>query len=392
MMKLQTSASFRAVAKAAVILNIYLNISARKPSHTTILCWVKKIGIYQLKKAKEKSDDWVLILDESIQIGQEKLLVIMGVQLGKIDFTRPLQYGDLTPLCSRAASKWSADDISAIINELKPEIGKVLYILSDCNSNLKKTAEVLDVKHIPDISHLFASVLKHIYQGEAEFKDMLHRMSQMRFRLCCSKIAHIIPPKQRTDSRFMNIKILTDWAAKAVRAYDLLNGDLSAGDRMAKEELAWLSEKREFIAEISEIADAANRIMKILKHKGLSYRTVKECKAEISAFTAGRYAVFAQKVQEYFDTVIERVKKQSLIITSDIIESSFGKYKNYLSCNKMIGITDLALCIPAFTFDLSRKDEIKKAIETVSVKDIKQWGGVNIGKTLMTRRREMFGA
>ena len=390
MMKLQTSASFRAVAKAAVIMDIYLNVFLRKPSHTTILCWVKKIGIYQLKKEKEKSDDWVLIVDESIQIGQEKLLVILGIRLGQIDFTRPLKHGDLTPLCSRAASKWSADDISSIINGLKPEIGEVLYILSDCNSNLKKTAEVLEVGHIPDISHWFASVLRQIYQGEEEFKDMLQRMSQMRFRLCCSKAAHIIPPKQRTDSRFMNIKILTDWAAKAIRAYDRLDGDLSAENKIAKDELAWLAEKREFIAEISRIADTANRIMKILKHNGLSYSTIKECRAELAAFTDGRYALFAQKAQGYFDTVFERVKKQSLLITSDIIESAFGKYKNYLSCNKMAGITDLALCIPAFTFDLSQKDEIKKAIETVSVKDINQWGIDNIGKTLMTRRREMF--
>jgi len=138
MIKLHTSTSFRAVAKVGIIINIYINTTSRKPTHSTILSWVKKIGVYQLNKSKERSDDWVLIIDESIQIGQEKLLVIMGVQLGKIDFKRPLQYGDLTPLCSMARPKWQAEDISVIIDELKKEIGEVVYLLSDCGNNLKK--------------------------------------------------------------------------------------------------------------------------------------------------------------------------------------------------------------------------------------------------------------
>jgi len=196
MIKLQTSTSFRAVAKVGVIINIYINSISRKPTHSTILSWVKKIGVYQLNKNKEKSDDWILIIDESIQIGQEKLLVIMGVQLSKIDFTRPLQFVDLTPLCSMARSKWKAADISGIIDKLKKEIGEVAYLLSDCGNNLKKTASIQKIEHIPDISHWFASILKSIYGDSTEFKEFTTNMAQMRFRLCCTKIAHIIPPSR----------------------------------------------------------------------------------------------------------------------------------------------------------------------------------------------------
>ena len=51
-----------------------LGFMCNVPSHTTILNWVHKIGYYELVKTKEKADDWIIILDESIQFGQEKLL------------------------------------------------------------------------------------------------------------------------------------------------------------------------------------------------------------------------------------------------------------------------------------------------------------------------------
>ncbi len=390
MIKMQTSASFRAVAKVGVIINIYINTTLRKPTHSTILSWVKKIGVYQLNKSKEKSDDWVLIIDESIQIGQEKLLVIMGVQLSKIDFKKPLQYGDLTPLCSMARSKWKAEDISVIIDGLKQEIGEVAYLLSDCGNNLKKTASLQKTEHIPDISHWFASILKSIYADSKEFNEFTTSMAQMRFRLCCSKIAHIIPPKQRIDSRFMNIKILSDWSMAAIKMLDQMTGALSKENQQIKDELSWLEAKRDLIQEMDTIMKANNSIMKILKHNGLTHLTIQKSLQELKRFTSGKLMIYAQKVKDYFDMVIGRVKKQTLVITSDIIESSFGKYKNYLSSNKMIGITDLALCIPAFTFDLGRKDEIKKALETISIKELRQWGNDNIGKTLLKRRKETF--
>lgn len=390
MIKLKTSTSFRAVAKVGLILNIYVNLSLRQPTHSTILTWVKKIGVYQLKKSKNKADDWVLIIDESIQIGQEKLLVIMGVQLSKVDFTRPLQFGDLTPLCSKARSKWHAEDISLAIDELMEELGELTYLLADCGNNLKKTSILQKIEHIPDISHWFASILKSIYEGNKEFQEFTTKMAQMRARLCCTSIAHIIPPRQRINSRFMNIKILSDWAMDALKIANQMTGELSQDQQKIKEELSWIDTKRDLIYEIDTIMKANNEIMKILKYSGFTHVTIKTCLKMLDKFISGNFAIYANKVKEYFDMLLGRVNKQAMIITSDIIESAFGKYKNYLSNNKMIGITDLALCIPAFTFDLERKDEIKNALETVSIKELKQWSDLNIGKTLMKRRKETF--
>ena len=81
--------------------------------------------------------------------------------------------------------------------------------------------------------------------------------------------------------------------------------------------------------------------------------------------------------------------KSNILCTSDIIESAFGKYKNYISHNPMAGITNLALCIVAFTSSLKER-EVKDALEATTVNSIKDWTQNFIGKTLLQRRREAF--
>ncbi len=81
--------------------------------------------------------------------------------------------------------------------------------------------------------------------------------------------------------------------------------------------------------------------------------------------------------------------RNKILCTSDILESSFGKYKNYISDNPMAGITNLALCISAFTSSLS-EDELKESLENTTMKDIEKWTDENIGTTLLKKRRSVF--
>ena len=92
----------------------------------------------------------------------------------------------------------------------------------------------------------------------------------------------------------------------------------------------------------------------------------------------------------YFKDLQEKnINAEKLLITSDIIESSFGKYKNYVNQNPMAGITNLILSISAFTSTLNEED-IKEALENTIIYDVKDWTKKNIGKTLFQKRKEAF--
>ncbi|MDD2385256.1 MAG: hypothetical protein PHP52_00550 [Bacteroidales bacterium] len=75
-----------------------------------------------------------------------------------------------------------------------------------------------------------------------------------------------------------------------------------------------------------------------------------------------------------------------LVCTSDIVETTFGKYKNELSKNPMNGITDLALIIPALTSNLL-DDEIKKAIDSCTCKMLKEWKIENLCDSFSVKRK-----
>ena len=75
-----------------------------------------------------------------------------------------------------------------------------------------------------------------------------------------------------------------------------------------------------------------------------------------------------------------------ILCSSYILESSFGKYKNYISDNISVSITDLSLLKPAFNSKLGQ-DEIIKALETIKVKQTKEWSTMNIGGTQTKKRR-----
>jgi len=51
------------------------------PCHTVIHHWVLRLGLYNLNKVKEKRDDWIYILDHTIEFGQKKCLLILGITL-----------------------------------------------------------------------------------------------------------------------------------------------------------------------------------------------------------------------------------------------------------------------------------------------------------------------
>jgi len=78
--KLKSSVSFRSISKILVLYKFSLLIECTTPSFQTGLLWVKKIGYYQLHMPKEKADDWIIIADESIGIGQEKVFVVLGIR------------------------------------------------------------------------------------------------------------------------------------------------------------------------------------------------------------------------------------------------------------------------------------------------------------------------
>jgi hypothetical protein len=250
---------------------LYIKVHSTAPSSATGLLWVKKMGFYQLHHPKEQANDWIIIADESIGIGQEKVLVILGIRKSHIDFSRPLKLQDLRPLLVKSKERWTGDDMAEQFNIVKEQLGEILYAVTDLGSTLIKGLHESNINHVYDITHSIAIGLERIYKKDDDFKDYVNLMGLMRSKKCCSKYAHLIPPNQRSKSRFLNIDIIANWGIKVLNALE--DEDVLKED---KEQLLWVKEKEDLIREMYEIMEMIKKISILLKNNGLSKKKQKK--------------------------------------------------------------------------------------------------------------------
>lgn len=385
-LKLQSSASFRAVSKIIVILGIYLELGVKSPSHATILLWVKKYGHHELTRPKEIADDWVVILDESVQFGQSKLLLIYGIRQSKIDFTQPLKYQNLTPLVLMCRSSWKGESIKEQLIDIQEQIGGIKYAVADHGNNIKKAIKLMGFPHVYDLTHRISLCLEHIYKEDNSFKEFTKRMARLRGAQALSKMAHVLPPAQRSKARFMNLRPISDWGIAVLNLLDRPGNQF----KDEKENLVWVESYRSLITELAQLNKMINTIQLKLKNNGLSKGTVEVCQNILEEGRTKRLQRFKQSMNLYFQQTMDSLEGiDQALCSSDILESSFGKYKNYLQANPMVGITNLCLSIPAFTGNLGREG-LLEAFESTKVENIENWTKSNIGKTTLAKRMEVL--
>jgi len=93
--------SLRGIEKSFEILTV--NWICSTPNFNTIRQWSLRLGLYELNRQKEYREDWIFILDMTIELGAAKCLVILGISQEKLtgiikEEVRSLQHEDVEVL------------------------------------------------------------------------------------------------------------------------------------------------------------------------------------------------------------------------------------------------------------------------------------------------------
>ena len=377
--------SFRSVSKIFLVMKKTFSLNIRVPSHTTVLNWVKKQGVANFRnKDFFNSQKWILIVDESIQFGNNKLLAVVALPADKQVLGRALNYTDLIPLILKSSDSWKADDIA---EEIKAciDLEQILYVVSDNGNNLKSSYEKLELKHIEDVGHKFSWIIKEVYDKQPDFENYTKQLSAMRTKLSLSKYSHIIPPNQRIVSRFMNLTPLFRWGNKMV--------DFIEKDKLSKEELekvAFVLDNKELIQQTYQTLCTLNKVQQVLKTKGFNKKSTDLCVQMLEKLENERGKFITSMINQYFNDTLQKMDTEPTILcSSDILESCFGKYKSVVKTNKTVGITDLCLCISTLLCDNSL-ETIQQAMTNIKISQIKKWKDKNIGETLFEKKYKFY--
>ncbi len=210
-------------------------------------------------------------------------------------------------------------------------------------------------------------------------------MAGMRGKLALSKFSHLIPPKPRKVSRFMNLTPLFKWGSKML---ELLEN--SALDDQEREKVAFVSGYRDFITQTFALLNTLNHVQKILKIKGFCESSVSECRVLLNAVSGTKEDRVKCMLDTYFDETLAKMgTHKRMLCSSDILESCFGIYKSIVKANKAVGITDLCLCISALLGEGSL-ESTEKAMSEIKISQIKDWKDNNIGETLFEKRNILY--
>lgn len=346
--------SFGGIVKILVILKDYVGMEIEKiPCKNTIQNWVSKWGLfnYQNNPLSLVGKQVSLIIDESIRLGQEKLLLILSVPLEKLE-QGALGFADVVVVYMKGAKSWTGLAISEVIEELEQSYGfEVKNILSDEDSKLKKASRILEIAHVADISHAIATCLKRVFEKTETFQLFKKLVASYASKGVNQELSYLCPPKQRTKARFMNLSRVVKWANKMLENFSQLD----------KKEAVFFKDlpaQGNFIKLLAECLALAKAVSLPFKLKGLSIQSLKEAQSIMEKGNSKNTYLsdFIEELKNYmsrYEQVIDTCVEKSIHVSSEVIESIFGKYKSKANNYALTGLTRLNLEIPIYG---SKKD------------------------------------
>ena len=121
-------------------------------------------------------------------------------------------------------------------------------------------------------------------------------------------------------------------------------------------------------------------------NKGLEKSTYDECKIMLKELP--RSSRTAKSLRDWLDRhlkIQQQLNSHSMPISSDIIESLFGKFKHTIEKSPQSDMNHSILIIPLLCGRIS-EEKISDALNSVSQKELNEWKKKHIGKTMRMKR------
>jgi hypothetical protein len=361
------------------------------PAPNSVKNWILKTGLTTYNEAIEQSKEgsYSLITDESMMIGSEKLLLTLAVKSEKTE-AKTLTVNDTRIIDISVASSWNSKTISDVFSNIETKTGQSpSYVISDNASIFNKAIRECGYTHIRDVSHSFALILKRSYEKDEYFNSFTKALSDVSFKENMKLTAYLLPPKQKTTARFMNVAPLVEWAVKMHQVLDILTDE-------EQNTYGFLREHQRIIQELSEVFQMYDIILPLLKKEGLSLKTARKSFKIVKPYLRSTYVnvrEFAREVNLFLKEEIEKIQNTKSVYhcSSDIIESLFSIYKNRKSKNKLNGVTTSVLHLPVMTMlNNENKPDFKAILENITLKEIHQWKQDNLTENLVIKRRKIL--
>lgn len=386
----------RGASRVFEIVSSFFQLGQASPSWYSGRLWLMRIGYYKLFREKEIADDWIWIIDHTIQIGNEKCLIILGIRQSALPVGELyMNHEDVEPIALLPVKKSNGQIVYEQLEGVVEKTGVPRQILSDHGTDVKSGIEKFCQVHKQtcftyDIKHKGASVLKRELRNDESWKRFIQKASKTSKKIQQTPMAHLAPPNQRSKARYLNVDTLVNWGRNTLTYLDSLHvGDCENDLKVIQEKLGWLYQYRDHLAQWQELIDVVKSVEDYIKFIGIYPGCHIDLTEQLDMDLTTRRA---NNVRNELVCFVEQLSRDArdgerLLGSSEIIESVIGKLKSLEQDQSRSGFTGMLLSLPAM-LSKTTKDVIQKALESVPTKKVFRWVKENIGQSVQSKKKE----
>ena len=393
------SVGLRGAERVLRLVFDWLGVKQNTPTRTAIRNWLQRLGIAELQQPLKPDEDLVILVDHSNQIGTEKVMVALGVNASELpEPGKALTHENVRVLEVKPGSQWKTENMEQEYEDLADRYGTPRAVLVDGAPELRDGAKCLknrrnDTIVLRDFKHYAANVLKSLLGNDERFQEVGGKIGKTRSAIQQTELAHLTPPSPKQKARFMNLASTIRWMTMI--AWLLKNPDATAragiSDERMQEKLGWVEQYEEDIGVWQECQDVVSVSLTFINEQYLFQGAADGLRGVIGdSLEYDKSKELAKRLIEFVHDAEQHLRAgERLPMSTEILESVFGLYKQLERQHSKSGFTSLLACLPALLKPTTPQG-VSDAFHRVSAKDVKAWVKKHFGSTVTSRRNAAY--
>lgn len=397
--------SFRSVPKILRLSGKSFSLPFKVPHFSTVIDWCLRVGLAAKESVCQQSEPWIALVDLSIDVGLQKMLVILRVPLKALEKRNgALTLEDCQCCGCFIRETWRGEHVADALEATFDVVGIPIAVLKDQGSELGKAFKILKksdrkeryqkIVSLMDVGHFAACALKAWSNKQKQMDSFLKLLSFMRKRLSLNHLSFFKPPALRVKGRFMSLTRLAKWAQTIA--------PLVKDSHFVKTEPQFLKFQplfrrleryRFFLSRFCETCQAIELFLKHLKNHGINQKNAKEALQLLHVLPSSH--IVRQQLEMWTQKTLNThcrlgIGQTPLPVSTDILESLFGKLKYIIQRSTgKVDFNRTILLIYAMCGPMS-EGRVSQALAQVRQKDLNAWEKENVIQTQAKKRRRLL--
>ena len=391
---LQAGTRLRRVTAGLALNFRWWGVEARAASYYSVRLWLLRLGLYELNRPKQQADDWMWIVDHTLQMGDRKCLIIVGIRQSGWDAEdRVLSHEDVELIDLQPVTESNGKVVYRQLKGAAAKTGIPRAIISDNGGDLHSGIQRFRKGHrstawLYDIKHKTACLLKHALEHDASWQQFTAKVHRLKQQVAQTSLAALAPPQQRRKARYMNVDVLVEWAKRSLRLLDSRKAIRAAGLKRARVEakLGWLRKFSPQVRRWAEMLAVVGMTEHYLRHEGVHAKAPEELAAALPKPTTPAAKRLRKQLLEFVQEQSRQASgDERLLGSSEVLESIIGKFKNVAGERGQHGLTGMVLSIGALV-GKQAVSTVQIAMTETTTQQVWDWCRSHLGLTVQSVR------